>query len=375
MAFFSRLWQRIRLWTLSLLILGALLAVLLVLLELALRWQALRSSPEARDFAQQSPYLTARMKPDAEGVLWGIPFRTNRYGFRDEEDFPQQPPPGEARILSLGDSIGFGLGIPSTSHYTQVLEAKLNHSGEPPIYRVINAGAVGDSPSAYAVYLRHEGLRLKPELVLAEIELCNDVSDEALIELVRDAAGRPHSISGGRYIIAWDGNYLSTAAAGPYFFEKTYTYSLLLRGVLNLLQNANPRGVFEDGQPGVTYYSLGFDRYLLTQERIESGWQQMFGALENIRQMAQQNEADFLLLIVPSRHVFQDRSNAFGKFAEGLVERAVRMAQERSLPYLDLRQALQRDGAEKLYLDLYHLNEQGNRVIGETIAKAPGISP
>ena len=109
------------------------------------------------------------------------PFVTNAYGFRDEPPLDPVPPEGEFRILSLGDSIGFGLGVTSEDRYAQVLQRELNDSPGAFRFRVVNASGQGYSPSSYAAYIYQEGLELNPDLVLVQIELCNDVTDEALL--------------------------------------------------------------------------------------------------------------------------------------------------------------------------------------------------
>ncbi len=214
---------------LRLLLLLLLLILALITLtdgEFWLRSSYLGEATESRDHAEETSYLPARLKPNYQGTMWGVPFKTNRHGFRDEEDFDYQPDAQEVRILSLGDSIGFGLGIPAAKRYGKVLERGLGSWDEKVRFRVVNAAGQGFSPSGYSVYLRREGLRLEPSLVIAEIKLCNDVSDEAFLywESSQDQPNLPTAVRGGRYVIGWDGNLLGTCSLGPYAFEKTYTY-------------------------------------------------------------------------------------------------------------------------------------------------------
>ena len=277
--------SRLKLSLLSLLLFAVAFGVVFVIVELSLRYIYSGEGGETRDHLVEPDYMPAKMKPHYSGKIWGVPFKTNRYGLRDEEDFPENPAPGEYRILSLGDSIAFGLGVPTGAHYTKLVERKLREDHPGIQYRVINGAGPGFSPSGYYLYLKNEGLRLKPRLVIVEIELCNDVTDEALIrwEGKPGDAGSLERIRGGRYIVGWDGNLLATYCRGPYFYEKTYTYTVLVRRILNLLYRLSPSEPFASTE-GVTYYSLGFDRYLLDNERIEEGWKRLFGALEKTQQ-------------------------------------------------------------------------------------------
>ena len=361
---------RLKLYLLSLLLFTLVLGIVLLIVELSLRFTHSPEAGERRDHLVEADYMPAKMKAHYRGQILGVPFKTNRYGLRDEEDFPATPPPGEYRVLSLGDSIAFGLRIPARAHYTKLLERRLNEESSGVRYRVINGAGPGFSPSGYYLYLKNEGLHLKPRLVIIEIELCNDVTDEALIRW-EGKPGDPDSlerIRGGRYIVGWDGNLLATYCLGPYFFEKTYTYTELVRGVLNLLYRIWPPEPFATTE-GVTYYSLGFDRYLLDNERIEEGWKRVFGALEKTQQLLKQNQVQFLLVIMPTQYMFDPASGPYGRFAEGLVKRAVVEAKRRGLPFLDMTDPMRSGGGKSLYFDFAHPTEQGNKVIARELYK------
>jgi len=78
-----------------------------------------------------------------------------------------KPPDGRKRILSLGSSSTFGHGASNESlnTYPRALERELNRrlGGG---YEVINGGICGASLSVLRLYLRHELLQFKPDLVL-----------------------------------------------------------------------------------------------------------------------------------------------------------------------------------------------------------------
>jgi len=360
----------VKLYLLSLLLFSLAFAIIFGIVELSLRHVHSGEGGETRDHLVEPDYMPAKMQPHYQGRIWGVPFKTNRYGLRDEEDFPENPAPGEYRVLSLGDSIAFGLGVLTDAHYTKRLERRLNQENPDARYRVINGAGPGFSPSGYYLYLKNEGLRLKPRLVIVEIELCNDVTDEALVRW-EARPGEPESLDrvrGGRYIVGWDGNLLATYCRGPYFFEKTYTYTHVIRRVLNLLNRISPSEPFAT-VAGVTYYSLGFDRYLLDRDRIEQGWRRVFAALEKTDQLLKLNQTQFLLVIMPTQYMFDPASGPYGRFADALVKRAVAEAQRRSLPYLDMTETMRSGGGKSLYFDFAHPTEQGNQVIADELHK------
>ncbi|HXK61336.1 MAG TPA: SGNH/GDSL hydrolase family protein [Acidobacteriota bacterium] len=360
-----RVSKRLKLYCLSILFFATIFGVIFALVELGLRHLYAGNGDETRDHLVQADYMPAKMKANYRGQIWGVPFRTNRFGLRDEEDFSETAPAGEYRILSLGDSIAFGLGLPASSHYTKLLEKKLNEAETSTRVRVINAAGPGYSPSGYYLYLRNEGLRLDPRLVIIEIELCNDVTDEALLRWEVES-GELKRVRGGRYIVGWDGNLLATYCRGPYFFERTYTYTVLTRRLLNLLYRIDPTEPFAATQ-GVTYYSLGFDRYLLDTERIEEGWTRLFGAIEQTRDLLKREGVDFLLVIMPTQYMFDPATGPYGAFAEKLVKRAIEEARRRDLPFIDMTEPIRDGGGKSLYFDFAHPTAEGNKVIAKEL--------
>lgn len=354
--------RRLWLYLLSVLLMFFLGAAVLAVTELVLRWWSLSGAAEKRDHVEAAGYLPARFRPHYSGRFWDIPFRTNRYGFRDEPDFPAERPSGEVRVLSLGDSIGFGLGVPADAHYTKVAE-RLLAPGIPGL-RIVNAGGQGYSPSGYFVWLRHEGMGLNPSLVVVEIELCNDLSDEALLQWrTRRGEASPQAVAGGRYQVSWDGNLLGTYAVGWDLLDRTYLGTVLVRRWLNLWERFGHTEMAE-----ASLYTLGFDRSRLTQERLEAGWERMFGALEATRALTRDAGIPFLLLVMPSRYLYQD-AGELTRSAERLYTRAVQEAARRRLPFVALRDALADRGGAVFFLDFAHLTPEGNRVVGEVLAE------
>ncbi|MEE8584118.1 MAG: hypothetical protein V3T83_04630, partial [Acidobacteriota bacterium] len=211
---------------------------------------------------------------------------------------------------------------------------------------------------------------LQPDMVVIEIELNNDITDEALIE--RRFHPRyprlPCAVLGGRYVVSWDGNLLASYTRGPYLLERTYVYTDLVRRFLNLADRISPNPVFQK-RPGLTYYTLGFDRWMLTEQRIESGWQSMFDALQATHRFVSLKQIPFLLMIMPSRFVYQDQAPQQRDFARGLVERAVEMSRQRDLPFVDLSEPIRQGGGAALFFDFAHLTVEGNRIVGERLAQ------
>jgi hypothetical protein len=355
--------KKLKLYLLSLLLFALAGTALLVATEMVLRWSSLSESSEKRDHLIRTDWTPALLKPGYSGVFWGVPFQTNRFGFRDEEEFPEKPEPGEYRVLSLGDSIGFGLGVEADAHYTKVAERILAQQSTRPHYRLINAGGQGFSPSGYCVYLKHKGLDLSPNLVIVEIELCNDLSDEALLRWKGLTPAGPEAVVGGRYQVSWDGNLLGTYTTSNQLIQRTYLYTVLVRRVLNLYSQIEK----EEPPPSPVLYSLGFDRVLLTSERIEEGWNRLEGSLGGTAELLRSRNIRFLLMLMPSRYVFENVAG-YTEPAQALLERARQWVDESGIDYIDMEPPLREAGGSKMFFDFAHLTEDGNRAVGEALA-------
>jgi hypothetical protein len=98
----------------------------------------------------------------------------NGNGLRDR-DYPYDKQRNVVRVLFLGDSFTEGLGVKDDEIFTEVLERKLNDPPGSYAYETINAGVVGYSLDQEYLFLIHEGLKYKPDVVFLMLLPYNDV--------------------------------------------------------------------------------------------------------------------------------------------------------------------------------------------------------
>lgn len=125
----------------------------------------------------------------------------NSLGYRGKE-FSIEKKSGETRILMVGDSMTFGWGLDDKDTYPIQLENILHGNGMRTT-QVINGGYVGGlSPDSFYVYLKKKGIQLKPDLVVVNIFVWNDLSDfsESVWEKT-DAQGLPEKVSSCCHIV------------------------------------------------------------------------------------------------------------------------------------------------------------------------------
>lgn len=97
-------------------------------------------------------------------------------GLRDRE-YPPFAPEGTHRILVLGDSLAYGMGVRHEEAFPKQLEARLNEgSGS---FEVINSGIPGYTPYSELQYYLHTGRHFHPKVVV--VSFCmNDVANPAM---------------------------------------------------------------------------------------------------------------------------------------------------------------------------------------------------
>ena len=114
----------------------------------------------------ESPLLGWVLPPGAQAYTIDAPVSVNRLGYRDD-DFPIEKPPGEYRVLALGDSFTFALGVAFDDLWSQQLERALRErAGGRRSVQVVNAGVAGYNTRQELILLESEGWRLAPDLVV-----------------------------------------------------------------------------------------------------------------------------------------------------------------------------------------------------------------
>jgi hypothetical protein len=93
--------------------------------------------------------------------------RINSYGFRDYE-YSLEKQPNTYRIIALGDSHTFGLGVNLTDTYPKVLERLLNERNDGRKYEVLNFGNPGANLVEKIEFLKEKGILFHPDLIILQ---------------------------------------------------------------------------------------------------------------------------------------------------------------------------------------------------------------
>ena len=379
-------------------VLGSLVATLLVL-ELAFRWSRWRRGmPSERSVHSTLHHLTPPnlhmydTTPDFHVLV-----TSNAMSLRGTTEYGKKPP-GVKRLLMVGDSFTFGVGVESEETFSALLQQKLDARGAK--IQVINGGVGSYSPILEYLILRDRYLDwLEPDAVMLWFDF-NDLQDDFFYErhLRYDAQGRllgcdPRYVN-GRF--DWYGFLRQRSALVGYFHDK------LLRP-FEKLRLLGWRGYLESGRSGVQTKvaimkmtgdrrriidPLNYDTLLMIRDRsllpeIEAHWKLTGGYLLKIRDLLQARGIPFVLAAFPmgtqvGPDQWRDGRLELG-FEPGVTyddpfpfEFLEAFADSHQIPFLNTSPAFVAARREQLFHHADgHFTPAGHRVIAETLPHDP----
>lgn len=115
----------------------------------------------------------------------------NSFGLRDRE-IEVEKPAGMRRVLVLGDSFAFGVGLKNEERFSDMLQAML-----PDDVQVINCGVPGWGTDQEMVFYETSLRRLQPDLVVLTFLMQNDVVNNALSGPLIEVGTKPRFMCSG----------------------------------------------------------------------------------------------------------------------------------------------------------------------------------
>jgi hypothetical protein len=323
-------------------VLGQTLAVLAItgiliiaLLEIGLRLFAPQITPPITGLFVADPATAYRLAPGAR-----VPYRfaegnttfdINSQGLR--EDHVIGPPAvGVTRLLNLGDSFTFGMGVNADQAFPALLNGAVAADGGK--VESINAGVFGYGTDNEAAWLRTYGWPLQPRIVLVGFFVGNDVKDVMLgmDKTTVDKDGRLVAASAslqamGQPAAAEETGDAPAAGGGVkgWLEQNSHAY-LFLRNVYYRLTGAATKV-----QKPTIFDSASF--FLKDQPpEISAGWDKTLAILDAMRADAQAHRATLVVVAIPTREQAQDTYWAEMQRQFGLSDAAL----QRDLPQRQL---------------------------------------
>ena len=323
----------------------ATILICFVILEVGLRlfWQD--------PFAVYSPtglYIPSLYMPDATkgykhqpnfhgnfpGKLYkDINVQINSKGLRDYEhnylSFINR-----TRILALGDSVTFGVGLKYEDTYLSELEEKLLNEGYN--IEIIKAGVSCYEFDQQYAYFFEEGYKYSPDIVMIGVVL-NDVLGTDP-EKLQKAMSRPNEPNFGV----------------EQFFKNNYkTYKF----IYFLFSGQNIKKVREDDN----------DYYFEQVYKLYDGdaWERYKSKLMSLNSYLKDNNIKLVLIIFPFTQQFKN-SKGYGRTPQAKI---VEVSKLNNITVIDLLDYLDVDYYPTIYLpyDSAHLNAKGNNIAKEII--------
>ncbi len=291
-------------------------------------------------------------------------YTRNNFLMRRDSDITELPQEGMTRILSYGDSVGLGYNVSPKETYSQVLEDMLNGTGRGS-FEVLNM-ARGNSPSLYVMHMKRDIEQFKPQRVIVEIELLNDIADEAFVEYGGvDSFNFPTAITNARYWPEWQ--TMPPISPHRYPWEMLALRKFLFdfnRKLLISYEKFSPNPLFASDSD-TYYYSLGFDRSQFTQQKLDHSFDRMIALLKGMEEYTRAKGIDFLLVILPSHFMFYEHQ--YNPGAIRTYNKAIASAKQHGITHIGLFDSFTQNNGYSLFFDFVHPKALGYSIIADEI--------
>jgi lysophospholipase L1-like esterase len=286
------------------------------------------------------PYLPYKPRPlsklSGRSAEFDFEYIHNSLGFRDVEHSLEKPE-GTFRILGLGDSFTYGVGVAFEETYLYKLEEMLNNrEGEHPTVEIIKAGIPRFFPEAERLLLEYYGLDFKPDLILIGF-LPNDIIDTSLgIDAVR---------------MSESGYLVKTGEIGEiasWLYVHSQVFRIIFRQYISLTQ----------GKSSSTPDQLSEIDRLKVERKIATEY-------TRIIELANQIDAKTVLIHIPQQGPWDD-------YAHGVASKLAEWSSSHNLIFIDVLPAMEKVSQNQVlyWQEDGHSNGAGHKVIAETIFSA-----
>jgi lysophospholipase L1-like esterase len=287
-------------------------------------------------------------QPNGRGLHAGVPVAFNGFGYRDAERSPQ-PAPGTVRILALGDSVTFGMGVAQDRTYPKQTEVLLNNAASRPQgapVEVLNLGMPGYNTLHQLALLRELGLGLKPDVVVVgflynDIELSSSQKEEGVVkETTQPSAARR----------------VKSSINASWLWLKQH--SLFAAWLSPRLANAlRPLGVKGMGQVGEVK-----DQYVDSNPN----WRRMQEALLEMKRLTAERNIELVVMIIPAMANFTDATYPIKEYHQAVAG----FCRSSGIKVLDLLPAFWGGDGTQYWISATdgHPNAQGQQIIAQALA-------
>ena len=350
--------------------------------------------PQISDTAMGTEYdqlLGSKNKPNFEGSFEGtyaigefkVQINTNSKGLRDKEyDYIKSN--GTKRIIFLGDSFTWGWGVEYDKRVTEILENRLKNT------QVINMGVPGYGTTQDFLFLKTEGLKYNPDLIIILFCLDTDMDDNL-------HGQRPIcNLTSSKLILTNvpvsqeeenNNNVTLILSFKRFMGQHSHTYAFIAKRIEsnpNLLNLCKKLRIADKGTDEKThlYIFLPFVEYCsdtYTPE-LNYSWNLTKALLKEIDITAKENNAKTLIVLIPSKlqihdefwekikrqYTLNDQNYKLSKPNDILVQ----FGSDNDISVLDMLPTFREHAKNGERLYFYkdgHWNEKGHKLAAELI--------
>ena len=216
----------------NILLLLATIIIFLILFEVLFR--VFNIAPDygpLKGLYQKDDALDFKMTPNFTGKFvrqeFNINIFTNSNGLRDAEYGAKKQ--NDFRILELGDSFTWGAyGTELNQTFAKILEKKLNEKSNGLNYQVINAGVPGYGTDQELLYLKNDGYKFNPDIVMVNFFVGNDFLDNS----------RTHELTVKKgYLVSNSPRQNALENMRNFLIMHFHSYRLIEKGTISLFNN------------------------------------------------------------------------------------------------------------------------------------------
>src|SRR6266571_1655131 len=339
----------------------ALVAAALPCLAAELTLRLLSPPPDTPGlYAKLSSEMEWSGRPHGQGLQGGVPVSFNRFGLRDRER-SMEPSQGTVRILALGDSVTFGLGVAEEDAYPRMTETLLNSRADGPPVEVLNFGIPGYNTVQELAQLRELGLAFHPQLVVVGF-LYNDVEPTEGGHTAGGAHEAPDALPLARRV-------RSGINAGVVFLKQHSLFFAWLSPRLGVvLRPLGAKGLGQVGEIKDQYADSSFN------------WRRVQTALLDMKKLCDERRIQLVVMVIPAMAKFTESGYPIKEYHAAVSG----FCSAHSIPCLDLLPAFWGLDGTQFWISPTdgHPDARGHRIVAEalseflapTFARAPSWS-
>ncbi len=256
----------------------------------------------------------------------------NSKGLRDGEHSYDKPA-GVFRILVIGDSFVFGAGgVEPSNRFTDILQSSANN------LEVINTGVPGYGADQEYLYLKTEGLKYHPDLVIV-CAFYNDFSES--FSTINPSIGRPKGY------LSLDGDQLLIHPPSFSIFYRLSQYSYVL-GLADLALSKIS---------GAYFKAQRTPQGVLTPSERVATFKQIYSSAQKL---CREQRINFVLVYLPFK----------GQYSPSVIQQVMAdLAATEGLKTLDLTDTMKKANHLKpaYFAHDIHFNEYGNQVVAAAL--------